>query len=111
MDNFGSNGSGINGFPSGHTSAVFVLAITLAIYLKNNLWSILFFLGAILAGYSRIYPAQHFPADVLLGSITGTIFAGLSVVLIESTDRTRLFRKEDHKLQALNDGLPPTAIS
>ncbi|MGY0035612.1 phosphatase PAP2 family protein [Pedobacter sp. NJ-S-72] len=47
-------------FPSGHTTSAFAMTIVLALYFKQKWMSLLFLLLAVLAGYSRIYLAQHF---------------------------------------------------
>ncbi|WP_316833879.1 phosphatase PAP2 family protein [Pedobacter nutrimenti] len=67
-----------NSFPSGHTTTAFALATVLVLVYKKNRISIPCLLGAILVGYSRIYLAQHFPADVLAGMCVGVFFGMLS---------------------------------
>jgi membrane-associated phospholipid phosphatase len=65
-------------FPSGHTAAAFGLFSFLAVILPNKRVGLLLFATALLAGYTRIYLAQHFFIDVYVGSIIGTF----STVLI-----------------------------
>lgn len=75
-------------FPSGHTKSAFVLFFCLCIILdailstrKNlkhdslstKLIQVIAALGAILAGYSRIYLSQHFAFDVFAGGLIGLI--------------------------------------
>ncbi|MCW3461847.1 phosphatase PAP2 family protein [Chitinophaga nivalis] len=60
-------------FPSGHSSAAFGMFSFLALISSNKKLGIVFVLLALLAGYSRIYLAQHFFADVYVGSIIGTL--------------------------------------
>ena len=62
-------------FPSGHTASAFALAAVLSFSVKNKNYSLLFFAGAILVGYSRIYLGQHFLDDVLAGAVVGIISA------------------------------------
>jgi membrane-associated phospholipid phosphatase len=75
-------------FPSGHTTSAFAMTIVLALYFKQKWISLLFLLLAVLAGYSRIYLAQHFLEDVMAGALIGTIFGLVSYYLILlQTDR------------------------
>ena len=62
----------LNSFPSGHTASAFAAAT--ALVLANSWWEkkwLLALMLAILVGYSRVYLGQHFPADVLAGSVLG----------------------------------------
>lgn len=68
---------GFASFPSGHTTSIFALATLLAIFTKNRNLKIVYLLGGVLVGYSRIYLGQHFLGDVLMGSCIGTITAVL----------------------------------
>ncbi|MBU4536684.1 phosphatase PAP2 family protein [Patescibacteria group bacterium] len=56
--------------PSGHS--VLSSALATATYLYNKKIGILFFLGAILIGLSRIIVGVHWPLDVLAGFLLGT---------------------------------------
>lgn len=56
-------------FPSGHTTAAFITAVHLLIYLPQL--TTIFLLIAMLVGVSRIYLAVHYPSDVLVGVIVG----------------------------------------
>ena len=66
---------GYHSFPSGHTAGAFSLACFLAILLPKRFAPIglLFFFMALAVGYSRMYLAAHFYADVYVGSIVGTL--------------------------------------
>ena len=57
-------------FPSGHTTASFSIASTLALNMPRV--SILVFTLAMIIGLSRIYLGVHYPTDVLAGIILGT---------------------------------------
>jgi len=60
-----------NSFPSGHTATGFCMFCLLALYTKNNSIKFLYFLIALLIGYSRMYLSEHFLRDVYAGSIVG----------------------------------------
>jgi len=83
---------GFSSFPSGHTTSVFALATLLALFEKNKKWNVLYLLGAVAVGYSRIYLGQHFLGDVLVGS-----FIGVSLAVLVHW----LFSKKFHSLKAL----------
>jgi len=56
-------------FPSGHTTASFSIAATLALNIPK-IWIIVYFL-ALIIGISRIYLGVHYPTDVLAGVALG----------------------------------------
>jgi len=90
-----------NSFPSGHSTTVFSLFFILALILKGQqrAWGILFLLLAVLGGYSRIYLGQHFPEDVLAGSLIGVSLTYLCYLLLNKLFKDkewanrRLFKK------------------
>jgi membrane-associated phospholipid phosphatase len=110
LDNFGNSGGGSSSFPSGHTTSAFALATVLAVYFKNKYWSILLLVAAALVGYSRIYLAQHFPADVLAGAFIGTVFATLSTAAVTGNIKKGVTKKATHPAQQWNNQLPHTAM-
>ncbi len=64
-------------FPSGHTATVFCVGILIAFFVKSRIWSILIIVLISIVGFSRIYLSQHFLADVLLGSLIGSLISFL----------------------------------
>ncbi len=62
-------------FPSGHSTSGFLLFFALIMLFQKPGERIIFFILAIGVGYSRIYLWQHFPADVLAGSLIGVVTA------------------------------------
>lgn len=61
--------SGLDSFPSGHTSASFAVATVLARYLPRTAW--LCYGIATWVAMSRIWRGSHFPTDILAGVILG----------------------------------------
>ncbi len=64
-------------FPSGHTAAAFIIALVISSGFPVLLIPMLAW--AALVGLSRIYLGVHFPTDVLVGIILGTISATLAI--------------------------------
>ncbi len=64
-------------FPSGHSGAAFALYCMLALLLPARYrWlGLPLLLFSLLVGYSRLYLAAHFFADVYVGSILGTVLS------------------------------------
>ena len=58
-------------FPSGHTTSAFAICTILSLIIPNA--TIPFFLLALLCGISRIYLGVHWPSDVVVGALLGTI--------------------------------------
>lgn len=60
-------------FPSGHSTGAFSMFCFLSMLLpkKYRYFGLLFFICALLVGYSRIYLAAHFLQDVYAGSLIG----------------------------------------
>ncbi|AEG00250.1 phosphatase PAP2 family protein [Methylomonas methanica] len=64
-------------FPSGHTSAAFLVA-TLVSYFFPEL-TIVLYAWAVLVGFSRIVLGVHFPTDTLMGVVLGVSVAVFSL--------------------------------
>jgi membrane-associated phospholipid phosphatase len=58
-------------FPSGHTTTAFAMFSLIAFDSRRWYLQILFFLGALMVGYSRIYLGHHFFKDVFFGALLG----------------------------------------
>ena len=85
---------GFASFPSGHSTTIFALATMLALFTKDQRLKILFLLGGVLVGYSRIYLGQHFLGDVLMGSFLGMLTAvGVRWLFIQKLQSLPLFAR------------------
>ena len=69
-----------NSFPSGHSTSVFALALALVIIYHRPSAQFLLIVFAIIASFTRVYIAQHFPSDIWAGAVLGT-FCTLLVYL------------------------------
>jgi membrane-associated phospholipid phosphatase len=87
--------TGHSSFPSGHTATVFMLTTLLALYFPGRKQGLFFLIIAILTGYSRVYLSQHFPIDVLVGSLTGVLISLLVYKLAPLKSFDKKFQKND----------------
>ena len=76
-----------NSFPSGHTTTAFSLFLLGCLLLPYTYFWIIGFSLALLAGYSRVYLAQHFPLDVGAGMICAVISVYLSLQIQKAFDK------------------------
>lgn len=64
----------LNSFPSGHSTAAFVLFTFLAFHLKGTTEKLIMSALAILVAFSRVYLSQHWLKDIFAGSLIGLTF-------------------------------------
>ncbi|HBG15167.1 MAG TPA: hypothetical protein DDW93_00175 [Firmicutes bacterium] len=67
-------------FPSGHTTSAFTTATTLAYYMPGA--SLLLYGLAAIVGLTRMLLGVHYPTDVLIGSLIGTLIPIILLSLI-----------------------------
>jgi membrane-associated phospholipid phosphatase len=94
--------SGINSFPSGHTTTIFAFTTLLSFYFPDKRLGFVFFLAAALTGFSRIYLSDHFPIDVLGGSILGVFISLLTYQFIPASELDKKFGKSLFGRQSIN---------
>jgi len=98
---YGITGTGLFSFPSGHTATIFALTTLLAVYFPGKSSGIFFIGIAVLTGFSRIYLSQHFPVDVLAGSIIGALISVLIYLFIPLQFFEKKFPKNDWQQQSV----------
>jgi membrane-associated phospholipid phosphatase len=71
-------------FPSGHTCGAFAMFCFLSCLLpaRYRPYGIAFFLLALMVGYSRMYLAAHFFADIYAGSFIGVLFTTFMLLIL-----------------------------
>ncbi|MEP7163514.1 MAG: phosphatase PAP2 family protein [Ferruginibacter sp.] len=69
------------GIISGHTAIAFALATVLSLTIMGSKKQLLLLAVAVLLGYSRIYLAQHYLPEIILGAFVGTV-SGIAAVYL-----------------------------
>lgn len=80
---------GSYGFPSCHAANSFALAVFMLMFVKRRGFTIFIIGWALLNSYSRLYLGVHYPGDLLVGAIIGSIFGALCCLAISNL--TRIF--------------------
>ena len=81
VDNFRS-------LPSGHTSIAFLSAMILSKFYSK--YMVVFFVIAASIGFSRVYIGVHYPLDVIVGAITGSL---LGILMVDLLDRLEVGKR------------------
>ncbi|WP_423363052.1 undecaprenyl-diphosphatase [Mycoplasma sp. P36-A1] len=75
-----------NSFPSDHTSLFFATLYTFFMFSKSK-YKFLYVLLAILGGISRIWVGVHYPIDVIVAAVIGTMCA---IVVVNTLGKSKL---------------------
>ncbi len=86
-----TDGLGDKSFPSGHSLAVFEAAVSIWL-VKGKKFGIPALVVALTVAFSRLYLCVHYPSDVLVGAILGTVFAFVSYFIVKAVFK-KLFDK------------------
>lgn len=97
-------------FPSGHTATAFAIATVMVLTMKNKSWQLLILIAAVLVGYSRIYLAQHFLLDVMIGALIGSTSGLLAVYLATNVKGIKRSFKKMHRLSPTTPSSPSGAV-
>jgi membrane-associated phospholipid phosphatase len=95
-------------FPSGHTATAFGIATVLVLMLKNKTWQPHILIATVLVGYSRIYLAQHFLLDVMIGAVIGSAAGIAAFYLATNSKGIKISIKKMHRLPAASKQSPST---
>lgn len=103
----GVNLANNSSFPSGHTATAFAIATVVVLMISNKKGQLFIVLAAALVGYSRIYLAQHFLLDVIIGAIIGCTSGVMAVYLAmnfkairSSISKIQLFKNNRRQLRS-----------
>ena len=77
----------VHSFPSGHATTAFAMALIMAYIINKKIWSVILPLFALVAAYSRVYLAQHFPTDIFAGMCIGIVSAILSLIIYRGINK------------------------
>ena len=67
-------GSNLSGMPSNHALNGFAVAAFLSLVLRRGLWGGILFAIAALVALSRVYLGKHYPSQVAVGAVIGTVW-------------------------------------
>lgn len=72
-----------NSFPSGHTNAAFAFALAVCMSAPKRWMKVTAVCMAVVMGLSRLYVGVHFPSDVLMGAVIGSLCGLLGAWVID----------------------------
>ncbi|WP_079505263.1 undecaprenyl-diphosphatase [Mesobacillus jeotgali] len=88
-----------NSFPSDHTIIFFTIAVTFWLFKRKHTY--LWILLAAIVGISRIWVGVHYPADIAVGAILGTVCAYFGYRLIPNIKMSNKNKLTDREMKNL----------
>ncbi|WP_321317774.1 phosphatase PAP2 family protein [Labilibaculum sp.] len=89
------------GFASSHASNSFGLAVFVSLLFKNRATSVFIIFWAVLVSYSRIYLGVHYPGDIIVGALIGTLSAYFVYSLLRKYSKPSLICKPVQRTHAV----------
>jgi undecaprenyl-diphosphatase len=74
-------GASLTGMPSNHALNGFTLAAFLTLVLRRRAWSIVLFAIAFSVALSRVYLAKHYPSQIAVGALLGSLWGFIAAWL------------------------------
>jgi membrane-associated phospholipid phosphatase len=81
----------------------------MVLMMKDKNWQLLILIAAVLVGYSRIYLAQHFLSDVMIGAVIGCGSGVIAVYLVNNLKRIKMSIKKMHRVPS-GTLTPPSTV-
>ena len=98
--------NGGTSFPSGHTSVMFEIATVLSHHARSTPATVLFYTLAATGALERVHSRNHWPSDLILSAVSGTMIA--RTVVRRHEERQSRLRAE---VFLDRDGVPRLAVS
>lgn len=70
------------GFPSCHAANSFALAVFMSLVARRRLFTWFIFIWAVIHSYTRLYLGVHYPGDLIVGTIYGSLIAWIIYILV-----------------------------
>ncbi|MEO8473561.1 MAG: phosphatase PAP2 family protein [Chryseolinea sp.] len=74
------------GFPSSHAANTFSVTLLIFLVFRKN-WMLFLFLWPLIVSYSRIYLGVHFPLDIFVGWMMGSLCAFSSFLIYKAVSK------------------------